>query len=86
MNYTIHKMLVLLKNHMNYLKDSIFKCFFKEYNRLLFIYLFLIFFSQHIMMESLSYEEEKILKGIRNISRMKKRTKLHCNLRYKKSI
>ena len=37
------------------------------------------------MMESLSYEEEKILKGIRNISRMKKRTKLHCNLRYKKS-
>ena len=33
--YIIHKMLVLLKNHLNYLKDSIFKCFFKEYNRLL---------------------------------------------------
>ena len=30
-------------------------------------------------MESLSYEEEKIFKGIRNIFRMKKRTKLHCN-------
>ena len=38
MNYIIHKMLVLLKNHLNYLKDSIFKSFFKEYNRLLFIY------------------------------------------------
>ena len=32
MIYIIHKMLVLLKNH-NYLKDNIFKCFFKEYNR-----------------------------------------------------
>ena len=32
----IHKMLVLLKNHLDYLKDSIFKCFFKEYNTLLF--------------------------------------------------
>ena len=34
--YIIHKMLVLLKNRLNYLKDSICKCFFKEYNRLLF--------------------------------------------------
>ena len=33
MIYIIHKTLVLLKNHLNYLKDSIFKCFFKEYNR-----------------------------------------------------
>ena len=31
MIYLIHKMLVLY-----YLKDSIFECFFKEYNRLLF--------------------------------------------------
>ena len=36
MVYVIHKMLVLLKNHLNYLKDNIFKCFFKKYNRLLF--------------------------------------------------
>ena len=36
MNYIIHKMLVLLKNNLNYLKDSIFKYFFKKYNRLLF--------------------------------------------------
>ena len=36
MIYTIHKILVLIKNHLNYLKDNIFECFFKKYNRLLF--------------------------------------------------
>ena len=40
MNYIIHKMLVLLKNHLNYLKDSIFECLFKEHNGLLFFLLF----------------------------------------------
>ena len=34
MIYIIHKILVLLKNHLIYFKDSIFQCFFKEYNRL----------------------------------------------------
>ena len=29
-------MLVSLKNDLNHLKDSIFECFFKEYNKLLF--------------------------------------------------
>ena len=38
MIYIIHKMLALLKNHLNYLKDSIFKCFFKEYNRILLFF------------------------------------------------
>ena len=38
MIYIIHKMLVLLKNYLNYLKDSIFECFLKEYNRLLFFF------------------------------------------------
>ena len=33
--YIIHKMLVLLKNNLQYLKYNIFECFFKEYNRLL---------------------------------------------------
>ena len=28
--YIIHKMLVLLKNNLNYLKDSIFECFLKS--------------------------------------------------------
>ena len=36
MIYIIHKMLVLLKTHPNYLKGNIFKCFFKKYNRLSF--------------------------------------------------
>ena len=27
MTYIIHKMLVLLKNQLNYLKDNIFECF-----------------------------------------------------------
>ena len=30
----IHKILVLLENHLNYLKDTIFECFFKEHVRL----------------------------------------------------
>ena len=65
MIYIIYKMLVLLKNHLNYLKNNIFECFFKEYNRL----------AQHIMMESLSLEEEKIIKDIRNLFRLQKETK-----------
>ena len=38
MIYIIHKMLVLLKNHLNYLKDNILECFFIKYNRLLFFF------------------------------------------------
>ena len=34
MIYIIHKMLVLIKNNLNYLKDSAFECFLKDYNRL----------------------------------------------------
>ena len=37
MIYIIHKMLALLKNHLKYLQDNILECFFKKYNRLLFI-------------------------------------------------
>ena len=32
----ILKILVFLKNHLNYLKYKISKCFLKKYNRLLF--------------------------------------------------
>ena len=32
MVYIIHEILVLLKNHLNYLKDNIFECFLKKYN------------------------------------------------------
>ena len=31
--YLIHKILVLLNNLLNYLKDNIFKCFLRKYNR-----------------------------------------------------
>ena len=35
MIYIIHKMLVSLKNYLNFLsEDNIFKCFLKEYNNL----------------------------------------------------
>ena len=37
MIYIIHKMLVVLKNYLNYFKDNIFECFFKKYNRLFFL-------------------------------------------------
>ena len=47
MIYIIHKMLVLLKNHLNYLKDKILECFFIKYNRLLFflkkLFVFIIY-------------------------------------------
>ena len=48
--YIIHKKLALLKNYLNYLKVSIFKYFFREYNRLLF---FQLFFSKTYNDESL---------------------------------
>ena len=32
MIYIIHKISVLIKNQLNYLKDNIFECFFKEYH------------------------------------------------------
>ena len=41
--YIIHKMLVMIKNNLNYLKDSIFECFLREYNRLPFFFLLLLF-------------------------------------------
>ena len=34
MIYIIHKILVLLKSHPNYLKNNIFESFFKKYNKL----------------------------------------------------
>ena len=63
MIYIIHRMLVLLKNNLNYLKDSIFECFLRS----IIDYFFKIFFSKHMIMESLSLEEESIIKDIRNI-------------------
>ena len=44
MIHIIHKILVLIKNHMYYLKDNIFEFVFKKYNRLLFFKKKLFFF------------------------------------------
>ena len=67
----IHKMLVLLENYLDFLKDSIFECFFKEFHRLLFKKK-KIFFSQHMIINCLSLEEENIIKDKINFYRMKK--------------
>ena len=38
MIFTFYKISVLIKNHLNYLKDNIFERFFKKYNRILFFF------------------------------------------------
>ena len=64
--YITHKLLELLKNHLNFMKDSITKCFFKGYNRrsfsFLFIYLFIF----------ASREEKLITKDMRSLFKLKK--------------
>ena len=71
MVYIIHKILVLFKNHLNYLKDSIFKCLFKGYNRLFFSKKVNKCFSQHIMMKYSRLEKIKMNmnKNARNLFR-----------------
>ena len=78
MIHIIHKILVLIKNHMNFLQDNTFECFLRS---IITFYVFknFFFFSQHIMMENPRPEEEKIIKDIRRLFRLKNRTKLHCN-------
>ena len=39
MIYSIHKILVLIRNHLNYLKGNVLECFFKEYKILLIFFL-----------------------------------------------
>ena len=70
MIYIFHKILELLKNHLNYVKDNIFECFFKKYNRLIFI--FLIFFFITFNDGNPRPEVENIIKDIRNLFRLKK--------------
>ena len=45
------KILVLHKNHLNYPKYKNFECFFRNYNRLLFLKMYNIFF--------ITYNDEK---------------------------
>ena len=44
MIFIIHKILVLIKNHLNYLKDNILELSFKKYKRLLKNYVFSIIY------------------------------------------
>ena len=39
MIYASHKILVLIKNPLNYLKDNISECFFKKCNRFYFFFI-----------------------------------------------
>ena len=64
MIYIIHKILELLKNHLNYFKHNIFKCFFMKYNKLFFFFKF-------ITMKNPRCEEEKIINYIKNPIRLK---------------
>ena len=82
MIYIIHKMLILIRNNLNYLKDSVFECFFKAYNRLLYFFKKLFFYN--IIMEilivrnlfRLKREQNYIaIKDIRNLFRQEKETK-----------
>ena len=36
--YLIHKIIVLIQNHLNYLQNYIFEFFFMKYNRLLLLF------------------------------------------------
>ena len=63
MIYIIHRMLLLLKNHLNLPKDNISKCFFMKN------FFFLIFFITYLMRNPRPEEENMTKKG----------TKLHCN-------
>ena len=69
MIHVICKMLRLLKNHLNYLKDNIFKCIFEKYNKRFFFFNW--FLSKCIIKESLTPEEENIIKDKRNLLRLK---------------
>ena len=59
MIYIIHKILVLFKNCLDYFKDNIFECFFKEYNTL--FKKKKNFFFQDMMIEIKHYELNNIL-------------------------
>ena len=71
MIYIVHKMLVLVRNHLNYLKDNIFNYLFKSYHRFLLSEKKIVF-SEHIMMEKQRPAEENIIKDIRHLFRLKK--------------
>ena len=73
MAYIIHKMLVLLKNYLNYLKYNIIL----KYRRLL-CFSKNNFFSHYVMMENSRPEEENKIKDKRNLFRREKKIVSNC--------
>ena len=69
-----NKMFVSLKNHLNYLKDSIFECFFRENNRHFFNNFFTTYNDEKFKLwrRKINYTA---IKYIRNIFRQEKETK-----------
>ena len=65
MFHIIRKMLLLLRNYLNYLKDDIFECF--EGSIISFYFSKTIIYIHNIIIESLSLEEENIIKDITNL-------------------
>ena len=47
--YLVHKIIVLIQNHLNYLQNYIFEFFFMKYNRLLLLLLLLLLFQWKIL-------------------------------------
>ena len=64
MIYIIHKILVLIKSHLNYLKVNIVEFFFKKYNRLLFFF-----------KKKKKEQNDTAIKDIINLFRLKKEVK-----------
>ena len=73
MIYIIHQILVLIKNHLNYLKDNIFELFLRS---IIDFYFFLQNFFFFIIYNDAKQEkrkkkEEKRIKDIRNLFRLR---------------
>ena len=79
MIHMIHKILVFIKNHLSYLKDNIFESFFKKYYRHLFFQKKDFFTIYKDKNEKSKVCRRKNNENIRNLFRLKKGTKLHCN-------
>ena len=68
MIYIIQKISVLLKNHLNHLKSSIFKCFFKKYNIHIYCEKFYsTYFEEHLQKTDFDNVHETEIKDFNSI-------------------
>ena len=74
MIYITHKISVLLKNQLNYPRDSIFKYFFKEHNRLsLFLFFLTTYKDERFKAWKRERKKYNIIKDVGNLFRLKKK-------------